>query len=472
MSKRAKQNITNADCRKPVKQRQKIYDAECSGLYVSLSPTAPPTFSLKYTSQNGERLTHWLGIYQQGGDGIEARDVRYWRAEAMKLKGRIGCGEDIAATARRAQQLQAKQGITVDALIDERIAWISRLVPKGRDKDGIKLKMGPFKKDWANMASHLNRFVRPRLGNMIAREVTKHDIAQLQADILAGTLIIKKGKTSKAGSISSARHMRKAVSGLFNWAAEAGRDYVSASPCVNLPPLDKEPPRTRKLSPDEIRVLWHGLDRPDIPIERRIRLAIKFALVSMLRSVEMLHIHRDELGRGGLNSALPLVVIPEERVKAGREIHQPLSDLAVEIAKQAMGNYPYLFAGRWGTEPLNRKAMACALRGRKEKVKGKMEVKSIGLCERLGLRPFTPHDLRRTAASLLGGLKVPRSIISLCLDHTVKSDEHGAVSAVTGLHYDQDPRIGEKREAMQKLADEIRRIIAEPAAAEELRQAA
>jgi len=147
MSKRAKQNITNADCRKPVKQRQKIYDAECSGLYVSLSPTAQPTFSLKCTSQNGERLTHWLGIYQQGGDGIEARDVRYWRAEAMKLKGRIGCGEDIAATARRARQLQAKQGITVDALIDMRIAWVSELVPKGRDKDGIKLKMGPRRKD-------------------------------------------------------------------------------------------------------------------------------------------------------------------------------------------------------------------------------------------------------------------------------------------------------------------------------------
>ncbi|SIO50048.1 Phage integrase family protein [Bradyrhizobium erythrophlei] len=473
MSKRAKQNITNADCRKPVKQRRKIYDAECSGLYVSLSPTAPPTFSLKYTSQSGERLTHWLGIYQQGGDGIEARDVRYWRAEAMKLKGRIGCGEDIAATARRAEQLQAKQGITVDALIDMRIAWVSELVPKGRDKDGITLKMGPRRKDWENMASHLERFVRPRLGRMIASEVTKHDIAQLQADILAGTLIIKKGKTTKAGSISSARHMRKAVSGLFSWAAEAGRDYVSASPCVNLPPLDKEPPRTRKLSPDEIRVLWHGLDRPDITIERRIRLAIKFALVSMLRSVEMLHIHRDELGRGGLNSALPLVVIPEERVKAAREIHQPLSDLAVEIAKEAMGNYPWLFTGRFGDAPLARSAMANALRGTCRIRNGKRITRTIGLCEQLGLKPFTPHDLRRSAASLLGGLKVPRSIISLCLDHTVKSDEHGAVAAITGKHYDQDLRIGEKREALQKLADEIRRIVAEPAAAqEELRRAA
>ena len=63
-------------------------------------------------------------------------------------------------------------------------------------------------------------------------------------------------------------------------------------------------------------------------------------------------------------------------------------------------------------------------------------------------------------------LTVPRSIISLCLDHTIKADEHGAVSPVTGKHYDQDERIEEKREALQRLADEIRRIVSEPVRAE------
>jgi hypothetical protein len=42
-------------------------------------------------------------------------------------------------------------------------------------------------------------------------------------------------------------------------------------------------------------------------------------------------------------------------------------------------------------------------------------------------------------------------------------DEYGAVAAVTGRHYDQDPRIGEKRAALQLLANEIRRIVGEPA---------
>ena len=49
------------------------------------------------------------------------------------------------------------------------------------------------------------------------------------------------------------------------------------------------------LSDNEIRVLWHGLDRADLPWDRRTRLALKFALVSMLRSGELLPIHRSKL---------------------------------------------------------------------------------------------------------------------------------------------------------------------------------
>lgn len=471
MSKRAKQNITNRDCTRKVTKREKIYDAECTGLYVGLSPTAPPTFSLKYTCPiTKKRCHHRLGVYRKAEDGRPAHDVAYWRIEAAAVRIRLNSGEDIAAARRRAQDRQAKQQITVNELIDLRVAWCREEITVRRHTEtGTIIKSKPRFKAHEELERHLDRFIRPRLGSMIAASVTNEDIAMLQADIIAGKLVLGNGKLSKKDSFSSARHMRKAVSGLFKWAAQADRKYVSASPCVNLPPLPPEQPRKRRLSPDEIKTLWHGLDRPDITVDRKICLAIKFALVSMLRSTEMLHIHQDELQGRGLNDKLPLVIIPEERVKAGREIHQPLSDLAVEIAKEAMGNYPWMFMGRFGEGPLNRKAMACALRGNRTKRNGKVLVRSVGLCEQLGLRPFTPHDLRRTAASLLGSLKVPRSVIALCLDHTIRSDEHGEIAAVTAIHYDQDPRIEEKREALQKLADEIGRIISAPA---ELQQAA
>ena len=128
--------------------------------------------------------------------------------------------------------------------------------------------------------------------------------------------------------------MRKAASGLFNWAAEAGRDYVTASPCVNLPKLDEEHARTRVLSEAEIKIFWHGLDRDDLPWDRKTRLALKFELVTMLRSAELLGARRSELfDLGGDN---PRFDVPLKRVKKRRVIQQPLSDLALEIVREAL----------------------------------------------------------------------------------------------------------------------------------------
>jgi hypothetical protein len=138
----------------------------------------------------------------------------------------------MAETFRDRKVRQAKRGRTVDEIIEERIEWMKTPV---RKPDG---EMRPRIETWENVASHLRRFISPRLGKKIASEVTKHDIATLSNDLVAGKLGVP--------SVANARHMRRAASGLFNWAAEAGRDYVTASPCVNLPKLDPEHPRTRR----------------------------------------------------------------------------------------------------------------------------------------------------------------------------------------------------------------------------------
>jgi integrase len=303
----------------------------------------------------------------------------------------------------------------------------------------------------------LRRFVRPRLGKKLASEVTKRDIASLSNDIVAGQF----GKPSTA----NARHMRRAASAMFTWAAEAGRDYVMASPCINLPKLDEENPRDRILTETEIRTLWHGLDREDMPWERRTRLGIKFALATMLRSSELLGIHRDELNP---DNDTPSVDIPARRVKKRRVINQPLSDLALEIIKKAMGNYDYAFTGRFGDAPLARTAMASALRGTKHK-SGK--VKTPGICQLLGLASFTPHDLRRTAATMCGELGLSEAGISLGLDHQANKDENGKpLPAVTRRVYNLATRVrvAKKREVLDAWAIELRRIIGAPSAIERL----
>ena len=337
-------------CEKRVTKRVKIYDRKCPGLYVSITTAGVATFSFKFTDpETGKQRTGWLGVYNPETFAVE--DAR------SKVYGLRGTGAAaLAETFRDRKAQQAKRGKTVDEIIEERIEWMKTPV---RKPDG---EMRPRIESWENVASHLRRFLSPRLGKKIASEVTKHDIATLSNDIVAGKLGVP--------SVANARHMRRAASGLFNWAAEAGRDYVTASPCVNLPKLDAEHPRTRVLSEDEIRTFWHGLDRDDLPWDRKTRLALKFELVTMLRSGELLAAHRDELF--DLDGDNPRFDVPLKRVKKRRVIQQPLSDLAVEIIKEALTSdeQQYVFASPLGDQPMNRKVMATALRGTKRQGQG------------------------------------------------------------------------------------------------------
>ncbi|MGY4349823.1 integrase [Bradyrhizobium sp. GM7.3] len=434
--------LTDRLCEKRVSKRVKIYDRKCPGLYVSITSAGVATFSFKFTDRTtGKQRTGWLGAYNP-----ETFTVEDARSKVYGLKGRGGAA--LAETFREQKATNAKRGKTVAEIIEERIDWMKTPVKK---PDG---EMRPRLEAWENTASHLRRFLGARLGKTLAPEVTKNDIATLSNDIVAG----KFGRPS----VSNARHMRKAASALFNWAAEAGRDYVSASPCINLPKLDAEHARTRVLSEDEIKIFWHGLDDEDRmgSWDRRTRLALKFELATMLRSSELLSAHRDELF--DLDGENPRFEVPLKRVKKRRTIQQPLSDLAVELIKEALrgSNKQYVFASPLADQPLHRKAMADALRG--DKRTGK--VRTPGICQLLGLKPFTPHDLRRTAATLAGDLGFDDAWIAKCLDHAASNKSEQIVPTVTGKVYNHSKRMKEKRAVLDGVAVELLRIIGRPTA--------
>jgi integrase len=437
--------LTDRMCEKRVDRRVKFYDRKCPGLYVSINVDGVATFSFRYTDRfTGKRKSVWLGVHIRGHFTVDDA-----RAQAHALKGRIGMGENVVETLRQQGALKAKQGMTVDELIEKRIEWMSGLEKK---KDGEKR---PRIESWANVASHLRRFVSPNLGRKIAAEVTRSDVAELSNDILDGKF--------GAASVSNARHMRRAVSGMYNWAMEAGRDYVpvTCQPCLKLPKLPKEHARKRVLSEAEIRIFWHGLDRSDLPWGRRTRLALKFELVTMLRSGELLGARRDELF--DLDGEHARFDVPLKRVKKRRTIQQPLSELAVEILREALEDgKEHVFASPLGDQSLERKAMSGALRGTKHK-NGK--TKTPGICELLGLTPFTAHDLRRTAATWARRIGKPLAKIALCLDHRVTHDDEGIpLPPVTSIHYvhAEDRELMEKREVLDAWAATLRRMVGEP----------
>jgi len=96
--------------------------------------------------------------------------------------------------------------------------------------------------------------------------------------------------------------------------------------------------------------------------------------------------------------------------------------------------------------------MATALRGRPDKGQP-------GICELLGMEPFTPHDLRRTAATLASDEECDEAAISRCLDHGVDENEDGEkVASVTGV-YNRSKHLRKKRRVLDTVAEALRRII-------------
>jgi integrase len=79
------------------------------------------------------------------------------------------------------------------------------------------------------------------------------------------------------------------------------------------------------------------------------------------------------------------------------------------------------------------------------------------------LKPFTPHDLRRTAATLAGDLGFSDAWIAKCLDHAVAKDENGTrVPSVTGRVYNHSKRIHQKRAVLDGIAAALREIVGQP----------
>ena len=121
--------------------------------------------------------------------------------------------------------------------------------------------------------------------------------------------------------------------------------------------------------------------------------------------------------------------------------------------------------GRFGDAPLARSAVANALRG---------TPKTTGICEPLGLVRFTPHDLRRSAATIAGRW-FSDAEIATCLDHQPTKDANGKpLPAVTAKHYNHAQRknMQDKRRVLYRWATELRRIVGEAEAVDQGRRLA
>jgi integrase len=233
---------------------------------------------------------------------------------------------------------------------------------------------------------------------------------------------------------------------LLGDAAQDG--LLDANPIVGARKVGgRERPKDRLLSDTEIAILWRALDDDASPAAPTIRLALKTILLTCARPGEVAAMAIAELS--GFEGDDPLWLIPGAKTKNGKAHVVPLSPLATDTIRAAMadprrnidGASAHVFGSKWGsTAAIARHSLSQATR----------RICALPRFESAGLKPFTPHDLRRTGATLARAAGAPRDAVAALLNHSPDD--------VTDI-YDRYPMLAEKRDATRKLADRIKSIV-------------
>jgi integrase len=177
-------------------------------------------------------------------------------------------------------------------------------------------------------------------------------------------------------------------------------------------------PRTRVLSDDEIRAIWHGLNeiRPDVA---RV---VRFCLATGQRVGEVTGLQQSEL-----DLRRRVWTIPAERSKNGHSHQVPLSRMALRLIKE-------IPAEGFGVS--------------------KNVVSDIVWRHQQVTERWTAHDIRRTALTGMAKLGIAPIVIGHVANHRTTTKAGITLGVYIQHHYER-----EKREALELWADRLQGIV-------------
>ena len=398
---------------RPHEVRRDFTESGRPGFMLRVWPAGSKTFVFRYL-RNGRSRVMTLGTWP--GMSLEEAHEEHGAARKLFLRGLDPVDERMReAKAQETVERREKaiSGITARNVVAE-WAWHYARRHRRRPREAVRLAKVYVAKPWNGRPAH---------------ELTKRD-----AVLLLDRLVAR-------GADVMARRVRSLGLQIFTFAV--ARDLVSVNPFVGTAqPGDDEQPRDRKLNDDEIRAFWNGLDAEKTMISTPVRLALRLILVTAQRPGEVANAEWSEI-----DSTTGIWTIPAHKSKNGRAHRVPLAPLALEIlaelrthAKDRPHVLPSVHSTIKRNEPLSQRALSRALRN------------NIADGLLFGVEPFTPHDLRRTAASGMTVLGIQRLIVSKVLNHTDQD--------VTGRVYDLNDYAADKARALAAWSDHIKSVIA------------
>lgn len=382
--------------------RTDYFDTTVTGLALRAA-SARRSWTFNFTSpKNGKRARLTLGTYP-------ALSLAAARGLALQAKTDVELGKD----PRDAIGSLDASAMTMADLI---ASYVEKHVrPNLRSARHMELRLG------AN--------VTPVIGAVKLSELHRRDINRVLDPIVA------RGKPTQA------RLVFQDMRAILRWAV--GRGDLDHSPIDGMTKPAAERPRERVLSEDEIWTLWNGLPKA-LAKSPQCQRILKLCLVTAQRVGEVAGIRRDELD-------LParLWSLPGSRTKNGYPHTVPLSNLALEIIKQALADAdrsPFVFPS--GDGPLPPSAVSRTV--------GRGNARTSKRPEgRFRIGDFTTHDLRRTALTGMARLGVSPTVLGFVANH--RTVTRGGITMGVYVHYEHDR---EKRQALELWADRLQAIIA------------
>jgi len=432
-------------------ERQEVTVDGHKGMMAWVYPSGEVVFVYRYTPPGGgSRKKMRLGQYGESGITLSEAFDLHREAERDLEKGLDPAEERDRREAEKEQARHERAGAdTVATLVEQFVhqklrgeRWDEGCKQWVRDsRANIKVRKRPAE------AAALLGYIDPgkprgkpkgrrnnvptllsELGQLRAREVTRKQlIAFLDAIVARGAPI-------------TANRVYSLLVQMFRWAV--AKDLVPASPMVGIErPGGDERPRSRVLTAAEVRAFWTKIDKADMA--EQTRLALKLLLVTAQRRGELTFAKWSHFDLDQKLWTIPLELLKSSHARRSNpEPHQvPLSPLALELLgklKALSGNNPYVLPARADKRKKRSYSERVLSRAVRENAK------------HFGIEHFTPHDLRRTAASHMTKLKVPRLHVEKVLNHST-----GDIAEV----YDRHDYLPEKREALEKWARHLSAIV-------------
>ncbi|SPA25923.1 Integrase [Cupriavidus taiwanensis] len=383
---------------KNLKGADKLYKVvDRDGLYVAVTPTGVVSFRLDYRL-NGRRETLTIGKYGPAGIGLAEARERCLTAKKLIAEGKSPAQEKQRG---RAQVREAKT-------FGE---WTKRWLKDYKMADSTK----------AMRESILDRDVLPVWANRLMTEISPEDL-RAQCD-----------KIVDRGAPATAVHVREVVNQVYRYALGKGLKATNPAAEVRASTIATFAPKDRALSPEEIGIFLKQLEL--VGTLPTIKLGLRLLLLTMLRKSELQDATWDEV-----DFRTAVWTIPAERMKRRRPHNVYLSQQALDILvalKTCAGSSPYLLSNRYDTD----KPMSKATLNRSITVTVELAQK-----KGLALEHFGPHDMRRTASTILHEAGFNTDWIEKCLAH-----EQKGVRAV----YNKAEYAEQRRDMLQQWADMI-----------------